>query len=326
MKIKTKNKKKGLRHHIKKVHHHVKKHLKNLKKKRPHLHKTLVLMSITAPIILGAVLFGSSALYYYESFVGLKDYDDSQEKITVNIPAVPDDTASWKTYNDQTIGFSIKYSDSWPNPKIEKASGGSKFLQKLTFSNGLDNKNSQYQGFEVFIYDSKKFSGPVGTDNLKLKDSAISPDDCGKAEFGEATFGEESYPGQEVDIDSTDKCFEKTYFFSLTRGGYTFNILPETAQGTNPISEESKADIIAAFPKFFEILSTIVVKEKKEEIADGEKPIVKKATPPRRVLAPLGRCPHKNDHPRKSRTKKHRHMDEDCCMDPDEWPNPRCQY
>lgn len=36
-------------------------------------------------------------------------------------------------------------------------------------------------------------------------------------------------------------------------------------------------------------------------------------------------CHHK-DLPHVSTTKKHRHMDEDCCMDPDEWENPKCDY
>ena len=34
---------------------------------------------------------------------------------------------------------------------------------------------------------------------------------------------------------------------------------------------------------------------------------------------------HKDSPPRKSKTKG-KHMDEDCCPDPDEWANPRCEY
>jgi len=34
---------------------------------------------------------------------------------------------------------------------------------------------------------------------------------------------------------------------------------------------------------------------------------------------------HKDDPPHKSKTKS-KHMDEDCCPDPDEWANPRCEY
>lgn len=35
---------------------------------------------------------------------------------------------------------------------------------------------------------------------------------------------------------------------------------------------------------------------------------------------------HHSDPPHPSYTKNHRHMDEDCCMDPDEWENPKCAY
>lgn len=36
-------------------------------------------------------------------------------------------------------------------------------------------------------------------------------------------------------------------------------------------------------------------------------------------------CRKKNDHPQRSKTKG-THMDEDCCIDPDEYPDPKCRY
>ncbi len=38
-----------------------------------------------------------------------------------------------------------------------------------------------------------------------------------------------------------------------------------------------------------------------------------------------GICPHPDKKPHKSKTKG-KHMDEDCCPDPDEWANPKCAY
>ena len=43
------------------------------------------------------------------------------------------------------------------------------------------------------------------------------------------------------------------------------------------------------------------------------------------IVASRGACPFPNEKPRYSKTKG-KHMDEDCCPDPDEWPNPRCAY
>jgi len=102
-----KKKKIGIHH---RVHRHIKKHLKKLKKNRPHVHKALVLMSIALPVVLGTLLFSSSALYYYESYFDTGSGAD-KEKITVNLPTVADDTINWKTYLDSETKFSIKYPD-----------------------------------------------------------------------------------------------------------------------------------------------------------------------------------------------------------------------
>ena len=37
-------------------------------------------------------------------------------------------------------------------------------------------------------------------------------------------------------------------------------------------------------------------------------------------------CDKKNDHPGKSKKNKGKHMDMECCLDPDEYPNPNCYY
>jgi hypothetical protein len=37
-------------------------------------------------------------------------------------------------------------------------------------------------------------------------------------------------------------------------------------------------------------------------------------------------CAKKNDHPEKSKKNKKKHMDMECCLDPDEAPNPHCYY
>ncbi len=37
-------------------------------------------------------------------------------------------------------------------------------------------------------------------------------------------------------------------------------------------------------------------------------------------------CAKKNDHPEKSKKNKKKHMDMECCLDPDEIPNPHCYY
>lgn len=316
-------------HH--RIHRHIKKHLTGLKKKRPHVHKALVLMSITLPLVLGAVLFGSSALYYYESYMGI---GSAKEKISVNLPMVQDDTTDWKTYKDDLSGFSIKYSNRWDDPEVGPPSDNSKYIRKISFDNGFDSQDKEYNGFEVYVYDAKKFHGPVSTDNLIPKSpGSFELDNCDKAEFGEASVGENDYPAQEVDVSVDDKCFQPTYFFSVSKGKYVYNIVPKV-NINNPIADGIKSDVIAEFPKFFELLSTITLQDNEitseSDTVDSSPSVNNRArtnlVPPHRTLIRLGRCPNKHDRPRYSKTKHHRHMDEDCCMDPDEWPNPRCQY
>jgi glutaredoxin len=323
--MKTKGKL-GMHH---RVHRHIKKHMARLKRKRPHAHKMVVLMSIALPLVLGTLLFGSSALYMFESYqedlLGL-----GKEKITVNLPVVQDDTLAWKTYQDKMTGFSVKYPDHWPNPGVEEGNSSSKYLKKVSFSNGLNATDKNLKGYNIYIYSGTKISGPAGTDNLSPQNSATyKANNCDKSEFQQATLGEGGYPAQEVDIKNNDRCFTEAYFYSVARGKYIYNIVPVVGETDSPIDIGEKGDVIAGFPKFFEILSTLVLpqEEQKAQVEKDiiQKNIVQKKAAPRRVLISKARCPHKNDHPRKSKTKGP-HMDEDCCMDPDEWPNPRCQY
>ena len=333
---KTKKKKLGIHHRI---HRHIKKHLKKHYqkfKKKKRIHKVMILMSITLPLILGALLFGSSALYIvenYEDKIFKSGGGNGKEEISVNLPIVKDDTANWKTYQDELTGFSIKYPNIWSDPKVESGNRkGANYLRRVTFDNELNPSDERYKGFEVFVYDSRKFPGPVGTDNLVEKNStSYSQNNCDKAEFYEASVGEEDYPAQEVDISPDNQCFQEAFFYSVTEGKYTVNIVPLVNKVDNPIGENSrKTDVIAVFPKYFEILSTLVLPQTEikniEEKSSFTRNVVKKPeVKPHRVLISKARCAHKNDHPRKSKTKGH-HMDEDCCMDPDESPDPRCQY
>jgi len=59
-------------------------------------------------------------------------------------------------------------------------------------------------------------------------------------------------------------------------------------------------------------------------------PAAPKITAPRPVAAKSvgGKlvCAKKTDHPGKSKTNKKKHLDMECCLDPDEYPNPWCYY
>lgn len=71
-----------------------------------------------------------------------------------------------------------------------------------------------------------------------------------------------------------------------------------------------------------------IEREKLAEINKLIKRVVVKAPAPY-VFAVIGGkrvCNKKNDHPSKSGNNKKGHMDMECCLDPDEVPNPNCYY
>lgn len=79
-----------------------------------------------------------------------------------------------------------------------------------------------------------------------------------------------------------------------------------------------------------EELKKIAEEEKREAIRMSEKrkPKVRGPMPYVFKKDSMGRkvCNKKNDHPSKSDKNKKGHMDMECCLDPDEIPNPNCYY
>jgi hypothetical protein len=86
------------------------------------------------------------------------------------------------------------------------------------------------------------------------------------------------------------------------------------------------------------ITSVACGKDDEKEIKKQEAERLKKLIPPKpKIRGPLpyvyekdslGRrvCNKKNDKPGKSDKNKGKHMDMECCLDPDEIPNPNCYY
>lgn len=93
------------------------------------------------------------------------------------------------------------------------------------------------------------------------------------------------------------------------------------------LTSDPIVEISDQFPEFYSIVSTLNPIE-----------IVRpKPVPPKpKITAPFlvtykkvdGKlvCAKKNDKPKKSKNKKGKHLDMECCLDPDEYPNPHCYY
>lgn len=253
-------------------------------------------------------------------------YEDELRQLsglTVNLAPVPDPTADWKIYENKNYRLSLKYPQNWQPPRESFAGKGENYLLKISFDEKGIVSEKGGKGFDVFIYSAAKFPGPLGTDNLKKKNEGVASEDC--PDFNDITLGEKAYQAKEMNIKKNNPCWEETFFYSLTQQGYTFNIVPRLDGGFNIKDFDEKIPLVKTFPMFYDIVSTLDFAEQ-ESVAQIPKKIVQKVVSVPKVRYTSGAsCAHKNDHPRNSKTKG-KHMDEDCCPDPDEWPNPRCAY
>ena len=294
-----------------------------------------VLIVFSIAIIFGILAVGSSAF-------ALRQKKDSEKKerqalqakeakqlglITTKLESVPDETAGWKVYASQDYDFEIKYPSDWNEPQAERAVGSiSGYSYKISFRPKNDNPLEKYNGFDIFIFEGDKFSNPQNTVSLSQKPGAsgIDPSLCSQPVSAEIGVG--GYQAKEMNVPPDDPYYKQTFFYSLTKNGFTYQLVPIEKSEYAYAGYSQKADVTRDFPKFYRIVSTFKFDGTIPQSAAATFGEVRKKISPPRVFVAKARCTHKNDHPRKSRQGKGRHMDEDCCMDPDEWPNPRCAY
>lgn len=273
--------------------------------------------------------FGGGKLNY----IGNKEAAPSAETVkefigeTIEEPVV--DVTGWDTYRNRLYGFEIKHPDSWTNMRFKTALAKNARYQTIyEFRKDESGENDPYVGFDVAVYLTRKVASVDLTNDIQKKDSA--PEDTSGCQFSsDLTLGEENNVFQKVGVDKDNACFEPTYFFSIKKDNYLFDIIPVAKDGAeNP--ENIEQDVSKNFPEYKEVVSSF-------KFIAVSKPAVKtapakpKITAPRPVSAKVvgGRlvCAKKNDKPSKSKNgNKPGHLDLECCLDPDETPNPWCSY
>jgi len=289
----------------------------------PRNHTQKMIAWLTSGIYIFLILVGLSAAIY-------KDYkekitkeiqkeiarQENKQKLSVDLPRTADIASDWRAFISDQYGFSIKYPPDWEYAVGLPDSSTSKYKAKIAFryKPGI---NKNMKGLDIYVYEGEEFSDPALTNNITRKKLKINPEICAPVE--DVTIGEGGYPAKEIYILDSDPCFKSAYFYSVAKGKYIYNIVPLPANGFNNLSYDGKREITRYFPEFFNILSTF-------SFAEISTPKKKAVTIPHRVYVAKESCAKKNDHPGKSKKGKGLHMDEDCCMDPDEWPNPRCVY
>jgi hypothetical protein len=152
--------------------------------------------------------------------------------------------------------------------------------------------------------------------------------DTSNCQFSEEmSLGEQDNKIEKISVVRGNACFEPIYFFSIKKSGFMYDILPVARDGVEtPGDPEMDAD--KNFPEYKEAVASfkaIPVSRPKTVVS---RPQIKAPRPvSARVVGGKLVCAKKNDHPGKSQNgNKRGHMDMECCLDPDETPNPWCDY
>ncbi|MFA6048159.1 MAG: hypothetical protein WCV59_03990 [Parcubacteria group bacterium] len=243
------------------------------------------------------------------------------------------DTSSWTPYQNLWYGFSLKYPREWTDPVIKKPTIGDMWEQKIEFRMNETKVEDPFEGFDVEVYSISRVKEVSNTDEFpKLKNSEMSGDgQCANIDGHLLETGQ--YPAEEIYVPISDACYNAALFFTNTRGNYIYTIAPKLKEGAGLAGDPAK-EIASHMPEFFSVAqmwNLIDIQRPKPAMPKSAAPMAKPA-----VNAPMpvsydtagGRlvCAKSNDHPAKSDQHKGKHMDMECCLDPDEYPNPHCYY
>lgn len=254
-----------------------------------------------------------------------------EEEIYHNVQEIQQniDINGWKKYQSQWYGFEVKYPNSgWEIPKSLSRSASSKWEYRFQFRKSAESSGelNPYVGFDVVVYSLAKARELFDTEEFpRLKDVSSKGD--GTCETIDGHIIETGdYPAEEIYIPPTDNCYEPTLFFSFTKGEYSYNLVPAVRDGFS-VSGDSMIEVADKFPEFFSVASTL-------DSIDIVRPKPKPPTPKITARYPVSYkkvngklvCATKNDKPAKSTKNKKKHLDLECCLDPDEYPNPWCYY
>lgn len=254
--------------------------------------------------------------------------DDEEEDSLENVDQIElalsnTDISDWKTFQNTWYGFKVKYPETWMYPISQSAIRGSKWEYLYKFRKQQLADDEMFIGFDMVVYNVKKAKEIFDTEEFHLlKNEELKEGlECQNAKVNAVESWDHS--AEKIHISMTDRCYHPVMFFSLARDGYILNFVAKTKDESQEF-EDPLQKISDNFPQFFVSASTL-------DLIDIKRPLPKpKITAPKPVQFKIenGRmvCAKKNDKPKKSKKNKHKHLDMECCLDPDEYPNPWCYY
>ncbi|MFZ5981995.1 MAG: hypothetical protein ACOYS2_00245 [Patescibacteria group bacterium] len=278
-------------------------------------------------ILFVAILSLSAVLY---SFFRPEEESPSEklrrkiESLAIDIPK----TENWKEYINKGYGFRLKYPNDFREPVLERGGNNVNWESKYSFLKNETTVEDKFIGFQVIIYDVRKVKEITATSEFPTKRNNLSEGGLGVCENIEDHLSEvDDFEPEEIFVPEGNYCYREAFLFTLVREEYIFNIVPLVKEEDLALAKD-KGRLVREFPEFLGMISNF-------NLIDIEKP-QPKAQPRRVVNAPMpvvykregGRlvCDKKNDKPGRSKKTKKRHLDLECCLDPDEYPNPHCYY
>lgn len=232
---------------------------------------------------------------------------------------------NWKEYKSAWYGFKIKYPEDWKAPLVRPYSRFSSAAYRVSFM--VENQaDKNFIGFDVAIYDINKTKEFFQTDEFpKLKENfSGDKESCKNIQGHLLETGD--YPAEEIYIPQGDDCYNAALFFTVVEGQYIYNITPRLKEGVT-MESDPMVEVSDTLPEFFAAVSQF---DNIDIVRPKPKPVQPKITAPMpasyKVVGGRLVCEKGNDKPSKSDKNKKRHLDMECCLDPDEYPNPHCYY
>jgi hypothetical protein len=237
-----------------------------------------------------------------------------------NIPAGASvDTASWKTYRDPVYHFTLKYPKEWTAPVAKKVNDPDfEYEYQVLFGTKETFAGTSFEGFNLYVFQTGKCDTSTSQINSSNGSSGETTPSCSTKKSSVST--------------GTGKSEKILEFSSIA---YTYTIVPYIPPDNADPELIKKINLeLEEAGKAFQYDPTlkIIVSPKLSQSASVVIPPKPAASVGRRgkltgAIASGGKliCPHPNRKPTKS-PNQGKHVDEDCCPDPDEYPNAACAY
>jgi hypothetical protein len=224
------------------------------------------------------------------------------------------DTSSWKNYRDPLYHFEIRYPSEWAAPVAKKITDPDfDYEYQVSFGTADTISGSGTEGFTVYVFPTDKCgSDKSGVSNCATKISQVPTGITAQPQIFE--FSSEIYSYTVVPFiaeSNADQSEIKKINQIIDEAQKTFSLDPNLKTVQNAKSQNSAAQSLQTQP----IAKPPVRVGRAGKITGG-------------VPVGGGRyiCPHPNRKPARSKIHKWGLPDEDCCPDPDEYPNIACIY